>query len=514
MTFASEPTDLELADILNLGKLLEWAGLSDIAPTATTTVLLSARAAFLNWADMGPQTHFRSLATMSVQDFKQQLNGWTVNSHPPSFGAMSAVILAHQTARYMCKHEVWPSEAATIQTQQAAIAAAAPPANNQQLPVANTVNLPTIKVGHVLDQKLGEEITYMPPQDAQLMYARYIKVMDEAPGEDVAVTIEQLTAISHVLRSGRAPYADFSIWVKNANRMMKRIALQGLVFDSKGALHNVEMYGPPTLEAWAESYDCLVTSMIMLNTVSRPNLANYRKHIHRLSAQFGPKVWHLLYQCDVRCRQELMEASRMKLQEQHNTALAQNRVSTFDPKRPWDSVWEDVISSNMATKWWRDNFETPGFMILTHTKSLESMIDSDAPVDNGHGAGSYRPSPPPGFSVTAAHPGARRPKAPKKPKPVYAPQQQGTDGSMASNRKGRRLCPGFQDGSCTDTVGTATCGKDRSMTHQCAKCLSQGHGANYPSPCQRNQVSPNDSGKGKFGKGKKGGKGKGFGKRW
>ena len=91
--------------------------------------------------------------------------------------------------------------------------------------------------------------------------------------------------------------------------------------------------------------------------------------------------------------------------------------------------------------------------------------------------------------------------SPSAPKPARHDQRDG-GGNFLSNRKGVKLCPGFQDGTCTERDNYNQCLKDPSLRHQCSRCLSQHHGANSPE-CPGSHTP---TGKGK---GKKGGKGKG-----
>ena len=195
--------------------------------------------------------------------------------------------------------------------------------------------------------------------------------MDERFPPEVAVTTQQLTALKHVLDTGREPCADFSVFVPHAQRYAKRSTLAGAMFDAKGVLRDIEIYGPATIEACECSYNCLTTAMIMPDAVSRANLAKYKQLVLLYSAQFGPAVWHLLYQVDVRCRQELMSATHYELLDTHNTALAQGKNSSFDVNKPWDTVWEKVTSNH---DWWRVEFETPAMMVLAHTKTLASTL--------------------------------------------------------------------------------------------------------------------------------------------
>jgi hypothetical protein len=335
------------------------------------------------------------------------------------------------------------------------------------------------------------------------MYARYIRIMDERPGEDIAPTIEQISALKHVLDSGRAPYADFSVWGPHGVRIQKRNALSGATMDTKGVMHDIEMYGPPTIEAWLSSYNVLEAALIMLDMVSRPNLAAYKKHMTRLGTQYGAQVWHLLYQTDVRCRQELMEATQMDLFVAYNTALALGQSSTFQPSKPWDAVWAAVLKNS---DWWKIQFETPALLILTRTTNLSSMVEGDVQVASGANNSNVGRI----GQVSASH--VAKPKKQGQPKMV-GPQRSGQDGNMMSNRKGKLLCQGFQDGACRNSIGTTNvCVVDGVSMHQCSRCLQTDHGCHWPKECTGTQAQPKvkgGKGKGKSKGSKSFGKGKG-----
>lgn len=85
----------------------------------------------------------------------------------------------------------------------------------------------------------------------------------------------------------------------------------------------------------------------------------------------------------------------------------------------------------------------------------------------------------------------------------------GSNGAYTISRRGRPLCGGFQDGSCTG----ALCSKG--MPHQCGKRMGPGHASNSPYPCRATPTSPkqetpfkgnnsNGKGKGKCRKGRGG----------
>ena len=93
-----------------------------------------------------------------------------------------------------------------------------------------------------------------------------------------------------------------------------------------------------------------------------------------LHAAYGPSLWPLLYQADVRCRQELIEAIFHELLAKHNAALEIHEKSSFNVEKPWDQVWEAATNH---TVWWTDHFERPAGLIGNHIRALSSALDGD-----------------------------------------------------------------------------------------------------------------------------------------
>ena len=154
---------------------------------------------------------------------------------------------------------------------------------------------------------MGEEITYLPDQEVVAYLARYVKIFEGPPESDQRPTPEQLAALSHTFKVCRAPYADFAVFGPHGNRLMRKL---GNVFNSAGHLQEDELFGPPNLSGWKRIYAFLMSSLVILDAVSRRRLDDYRKHITQLHDLYGPDMWHVLYQAEVRCRAEHMEILR------------------------------------------------------------------------------------------------------------------------------------------------------------------------------------------------------------
>jgi len=90
------------------------------------------------------------------------------------------------------------------------------------------LNVPTVKVSAVLDQRISEEITYLPNLELQKMRARFIDAYGEPPQANVACSNDQLAALKHVIDTGREPYADLAVWGTHGLRLLKKSSMSGL----------------------------------------------------------------------------------------------------------------------------------------------------------------------------------------------------------------------------------------------------------------------------------------------
>jgi hypothetical protein len=310
---------------------------------------------------------------------------------------------------------------------------------------------------------MSDEITYLEPDEVIRMNALYIRVMEQEPPSAKRASHCQLTALHFTLKSGRLVYADFGVFGKYGNRRARAMAFKGLVTAPGGTLHTVEILGPPTLEAWKESYDVLFTALIMLDVVRRPHLAAYRAKICALHAQYGPRCWALLYQADVRCRSEHMELIRFRLLSKHNAAMTAGTPSTYDTMHPWDATWGAAV---VDTDFWKDEFETNAMLIRTGAARISDALGTDALTDPHAACSSDMP-------MTTG-----------KPQP------------KAEASKKNPICKNYNFGTCHGT----TC-PDGHGKHSCSICGSPKHPA-VGCPRVNNKGAPrNDEGskKGKNG---------------
>ena len=89
----------------------------------------------------------------------------------------------------------------------------------------------------------------------------------------------------------------------------------------------------------------------------------------------------------------------------------------------------------------------------------------------------------------------------ERPRTEFTKVHREANGVYTHNRCGIPLCSDFQTGACAASTRGSTCPRNGNTSHQCNKCLGDGHGG---ASCSLTPREPNYG----FGKGKKG-KGKG-----
>ena len=175
---ALRPTPERAEALVNLATLAEWAGLSNADATPAVEAVeaaegqdaipaqppfLGTKASFLASCGAAPETHFRALASLTVQDFDTLIASWRIRGLPPNIIQLGAAKCTHRTARCLCLLDMWPDEimrAQQQQLQQATIQASQPQQQQQSTTLAVTgqsgtvVGLSTVSVAEVVDQRV------------------------------------------------------------------------------------------------------------------------------------------------------------------------------------------------------------------------------------------------------------------------------------------------------------------------------------------------------------------------
>lgn len=453
-------------------------------------------------------SHFRTLAVVTPEAFNRFSASWLINGTAPKIFQLSAATIMHRTARCLCMLDKFPSEerAAQEASAAAALAASASPSKGNAAP--GNLKKACFEMCDVLDQISKEEVLFLTNEEGQKCNANYLKVMQAEPDEDAKITVQQLSAFSQLLESGRNPYADFAIFGPHGTRNYRKVKLSGLVPDSNGAMRRIEFYGPPSFSAWDGCFEVYATGMIMKDTISLTSLTKYRKLMKRFAERFGPVVWPLQYQADARMRSEHFDTLFQRALFGYKRAMQASPplMNTLDPSRPWDTVmWE---AGEDDFKFWKRQLEDHALMILAKVGKLGSVLDGDAQISKtisehlASDSSMAQLTPHAALRVTSSD-AAGRPAAKQPP----AKRLRSAPGQLHSvNRKGVPICGDYVKGQCRKTRGNGlACGADGTSVHQCPICLLGPHQCANPGQCNGNPTPPpkskSQTARGKWGKG-------------
>ena len=376
-------------------------------------------------------------------------------------------------------------------------------------------------MSEVVDLARKDEPKLLEQSDIDKFYIEYKRWCHEDPPWEEDPTAEQITGVDALLKDRLPPYVDLSVFGPYGQRIQRNMKLMSLQINHDDELVRVEIKGPPTVARWELCMRVFATTMIGLGAMTPPTINGYIKLIVRYASRYGPSCWGLIYQTDVRFRREWCERLRRLEASKLIQATNAGGVYPYDPKQPWEQVYNVGINGDAGRTCWHDELEEPCQCICAKAKTAGTFLEGDAPVANAgrdhvasNGAGAIvlgtdggdnnrndRRAPP------RRETSYERPTAKAR---VMRKHSVGSDGYMIANRAGTALCVGWQTGECRDTGPHNRCGADNSRMHQCARCLAPNHGASYPRQCEAPQAqSPREKGKGGGGKGKGGKSGRG-----
>ncbi|CAK9014935.1 unnamed protein product [Durusdinium trenchii] len=467
-----DPDAATVPGLTNLDSIAHWAGLSGAKDDVR-----SPRGSLFDLLGVDGSEPPRILALFPATDVSAVLARWQIpDPHPATTSSAPTVAQAGQarlfvrTCRFVCGVET-----------SAASAKAAPTAPPTPAPAAGR----RIKMAQVINQRDDQEIEPLDAPAIQRAYRAYADKVGGFPPEDEELSADQLSTLRNLFKSGRTPYTDMAIWGPYQHRLQKKMKMRGMRFAANGEIQPVEMYGPTDYEAWRECYAVFRTGAIMLEEITPARLDAYEKLIRRYSERYGKSCWPIIYQADVRARLEQLERIRRRGQEAADKAAAAASLPcSFDPRKPWEWVFDEIIRD---VNFWNREVTEPCMLYL---------IAEDAPIEKSGTAS----------SSTAAPPRRNQDEADRPPKgqrrPDIREHKLGDDGLFSHNRRGVELCRLFQTGECMEKDARGNCKRNPHRRHQCAKCLSDSHGANK---CNADAPKPprqfHRKGKGKGNKG-------------
>ena len=499
---AADPTDDERTNMRDLKAVLQWAGM-DVTHVDDEAQVTGS---FLKHLGLKPTAAPRQVGIFEEKDLLAMLEKWKVvdggTARVPNLGELGSAKLFFRACQLIAGTGKTLEE---LKNSAASSSHQAPPPQQSQ-PAATGSPSRKIKLNTVISQVDDSEVLLADEKQILKGFLNYENVFGagERPPKDCEPTAEQYTAMQHLLQLGSVPYTDFSIFGPFGHRMMKRIKLSGQTLDRDGSLKPIELYGPNNLGLWLQSYNVLLTLLVMLDAVDLGHLQKYRSHVERLAERYGSRVWSVIYQADVRCRLEHMERLKRRLQSEHDKAKASGGSTDFDEKRPWNLVWARAASDET---FWREEVNEPCMLILARISNPGEMIEGDARVKApAPGASQRETTPGPSRMATEVTAPKIRPRNTNRTGRIHNTE----NGRYTHNRTGFAICSGYNSGTCSETSLGQWCRHNWDTVHQCDRCLGNHQSNKCPHSELQTPAFVRNNAKGKSrGKGSKGGKGGG-----
>ena len=115
----------------------------------------------------------------------------------------------------------------------------------------------------------------------------------------------------------------------------------------------------------------------MFDQVSPARLDAYKDKIDDYNTKYGSQMWSLIYQADMRARQEQTERLRRKGVTEHNEASQSGKPHPFDSDRPWEWVFHTLV---LDDRFWKQELEDPALLVTAKSISLMTVVEEPAPA--------------------------------------------------------------------------------------------------------------------------------------
>ena len=168
-------------------------------------------------------------------------------------------------------------------------------------------------MAETLDQTLTGTIPVLSQAELIAAHDVYEQLMEGPCLKDERPSYHQITAVFFILGTDMNVFADLAIFGPYHIRIQRKIAMSGLIPVAGGTFRRIEFKGPPDVGVWTIAFTVFRNTLLMGKAVGLSPMERYVKKIHGYVQKYGARVWHLLYQADVRMRLEELPAIRREL---------------------------------------------------------------------------------------------------------------------------------------------------------------------------------------------------------
>jgi hypothetical protein len=322
-------------------------------------------------------------------------------------------------------------------------------------------NPQTVKLSQLVDPRLDICVQQLDGITIRHMFESYRKRFGDLPEDTIEPSADQISAIRQLLVTDQLPYADFSILSPRGAQMLENVTYISFRLLPDNSWQRKELPGPSCFAAWWISWKVLRCLFLLLDAADSETLDNYAEHIRALDAKYGRECWFITYNGERRMRRERFERIRRDCELDHSDALLEGRPSTFDPQRPWNSVF---MRARKDRDYWNDTVRDNALLFLNQSRTAEQSVD-DGTIMHLAPAGNVEPPRSKVQDASGRGPGLPAHKR-QVPEAFGDSSEQDASGGYVKNKKGLSLCTRFQDGTCQSSGGQCKQG-----AHQCRLCL-------------------------------------------
>ena len=162
-----------------------------------------------------------------------------------------------------------------------------------------------MRLHETVDFTRVREVQMMTEKDRLIGLDLFHKLMHREPFPAEKPSLAQMTGLLEMLKCGCC-YVDFALWGSHNIRTARSFRFRGLAMGPGRVFVEIELKGPPSFEFWSPSWRVFQCGMISADAAIPPVLIAYRTMIKGFNITYGEKCWPLLYQTDVRFRQEYL----------------------------------------------------------------------------------------------------------------------------------------------------------------------------------------------------------------
>eukprot|EP00435_Cladocopium_sp_Y103_P049696 s256_g15.t1 len=211
-----DPTEAELLAITTLQEARQWVGI-DGRLEASLQRALGNPQRVREVALIPRQLWDTTMAALKVEE------PGAADGDPPVPRDLTPVEVAKlESLRRVCNIRV----GAPADDRGGAVAVAPPNPGPALLAVgagtANPAGPRRIKLSAVLDPTLDADIIPLTEAEVTRMYDQYREKFGDFPTDDADVSRDQLAAIHQVIQAASCPFADFSVWGRFGQRLLRK----------------------------------------------------------------------------------------------------------------------------------------------------------------------------------------------------------------------------------------------------------------------------------------------------